>query len=136
MKISTKGRYALKMMLDIAQQDNSVFTPLKDISERQHISMKYLEQITSMLNKQKFLISNRGPLGGYKLAKKPEEYSIGEIIRATEGPIIPVDCLSNPEFCRNPKPNCLSQNFWRSLQKNIDDYLDRVTLKDVLDNNL
>ena len=96
MKISTKGRYALKMMLDIAQQDNSVFTPLKDISERQHISMKYLEQITSMLNKQKFLVSNRGPLGGYKLAKKPEEYSIGEIIRATEGPIIPVDCLSNP----------------------------------------
>jgi Rrf2 family protein len=136
MKISTKGRYGLRMMLDIAQQDPSIYTPLKAISERQHVSMKYLEQITSLLNKQKFLISNRGPLGGYKLARKPEEYTIGEIIRATEGEIVPVDCIENKEFCSNPKPSCLAQNFWKSLQINIYKYLDSVTLKDVLDNNL
>ncbi len=136
MKISTKGRYALRMMLDLAQQDPTVYSPLKEICERQNVSMKYLEQITAMLNRQNFLKSTRGPKGGYILAKKPAEYTIGEIIRATEGEIYPVDCLCDKDFCNKNSAECISQRFWIGLKKSIDDYLDKVTLQDVLDNNV
>ena len=136
MRISTKGRYALRMMLDLAQQDQSVYSPLKDICERQHVSMKYLEQITSMLNKQNFLKSARGPKGGYTLSRKPSEYTIAEIIKATEGEIYPVDCLFNQDCCNKKLTECISQKFWKGFKQNIDDYLSRVTLQDVLDGNV
>ena len=136
MKISTKGRYALRMMLDLAQQDQSVYSPLKDICKRQHVSMKYLEQITSMLNRCGFLRSNRGPKGGYTLSRKPSEYNIGEIIKATEGEIYPVDCLCDKDFCNKNLTECISQKFWLGLKNNIDDYLSKITLQDVLDGNV
>ena len=92
MKISTKGRYALRMMLDLAMHPEG-FVALKDIAERQNISKKYLEQIVPMLNKAELLRTNRGYQGGYMLAKKPSEYTVGEILQVTEGSLSPVACL-------------------------------------------
>jgi Rrf2 family protein len=95
MKISTKGRYALRMMLDIAQNNTGEPVSIRDISERQNISVKYLEQIVSALVRAGYLRSIRGPQGGYLLAKKPSEYTAGDILRVTEGNLHPVDCLVN-----------------------------------------
>jgi len=93
MKISTKGRYALRLMLDIALNDAKTPVRIKDIAERQQISDKYLEQIVSSLNKAGFVKSLRGPQGGYRLTKKPEEYTVGMILRLIEGSLAPVACL-------------------------------------------
>lgn len=93
MKISTKGRYALRLMLDLALHDNGEPVRIKDIAARQEISDKYLEQIISSLNKAGYVKSIRGPQGGYKLAKKPSYYTVGMILRLTEGSLAPVACL-------------------------------------------
>ena len=93
MKISTRGRYALRFMIDLAQHKQDEFIPLKDISKRQAISIKYLEQITSLLSKYGLLQSVRGPQGGYKLARPTNQYTVGEILRITEGNLAPVSCL-------------------------------------------
>ena len=93
MKISTKGRYALRLMIDLAEHDNGGYTALKDISARQKISLKYLEQIVIQLSKSGFLESVRGSQGGYRLAKKPSKYTAGDILRVTEGTLAPVVCL-------------------------------------------
>lgn len=133
MKISTRGRYALRFMIDLAQHDSGDFTALKDISERQNISVKYLEQITSLLSKFGLLQSVRGPQGGYKLAKKPEEYTIGEILRITEGNLAPVTCLE-PEHNACPRAgSCLTLGVWVGLEKVVNEYLDGKTLKDLVD---
>lgn len=128
MKISTRGRYALRFMIDLAQHNKEEFTPLKDISERQNISIKYLEQITSLLSKYGLLQSVRGPQGGYKLARLPEQYTIGEILRITEGDLAPVACLeNNAEKC--PRTSiCPTIKFWIGLENTINNYLDSVTL--------
>ena len=94
MKISTKGRYAIRVMMDLAMNENEKFISLKDIAERQQLSNKYLEQIIAMLNKAGFLKTSRGNNGGYKLAKKAEEYTVGDILRATEGDLAPIYCLT------------------------------------------
>ena len=100
MKISTKGRYALRMMLDLAENGNDGFVALKDIAERQNISKKYLEQIVPILNKADTLRTNRGYQGGYKLSKPADKYTVGEILRITEGSIAPVACLDqDPNEC-------------------------------------
>ena len=134
MKISTKGRYALRMLLDLALHRNEGFIALKDIAERQGISKKYLEQIVTLLNKSEFLQVNRGFQGGYRLRKAPEDYSVGEILRATEGSLAPVACLENkPNRC--PRcGECATLPVWEGLEKVICDYLDGITLKDILDN--
>lgn len=131
MKISTKGRYALRMMLDLAEHSGG-FVTLKDIAERQGISKKYLEQIVPVLNKQNFLIANRGFQGGYMLVRKPEEYTVGEILRLTEGSIAPVACLDNPNGCDRADA-CITLSVWKGLQHVIDEYLDSITLRDILD---
>ena len=95
MKISTKGRYALRMLLDLAQHRDKGFVPLKDIAERQNVSKKYLEQIVPILNKSDMLQTNRGFQGGYRLAKEPDQYTVGEILRITEGNLAPVACLTH-----------------------------------------
>ena len=95
MKISTKGRYALRMMLDLAEYQKDGYISLKDIAARQNISKKYLEQIVPMLNKNGMLCANRGNMGGYRLAKQPAQYTIGDILRATEGSFAPVSCLEH-----------------------------------------
>ena len=101
MKISTKGRYALRLMIDLAQHDAGGYIPLRDISKRQQISAKYLEQIVVQLSRAGFVISTRGAQGGYQLARHPSEYTVGDILRITEGSLAPVACLEHePVDCR------------------------------------
>ncbi|NLZ46150.1 MAG: Rrf2 family transcriptional regulator [Clostridiales bacterium] len=133
MKISTKGRYALRLLIDLAQHKNSGFVALKDIAERQEISKKYLEQIVPLLNKSGFLRTNRGYQGGYMLAKEPNKYTVGEILRVTEGSLAPISCL---DYEHNDCPRaegCITIGVWRGLYKVITDYLDNITIQDILD---
>ena len=132
MKISTRGRYALRFMIDLAMQNQNQFIALKDISTRQSISVKYLEQIASLLSKHGFLVSIRGQGGGYKLAKSPEKYTVGEILRLTEGPLAPVACLDNPELPCERVSVCKTLPFWKGLYKVIEDYVDKFTLEDLV----
>ena len=130
MKISTKGRYALKVMIDLAQHKGQEFIPLIDIAKRQGISNKYLEQIVAMLNKAGYLETLRGNNGGYRLAKEPREYRIGDILRATEGDIAPIACIREKK-CMNAE-NCSTYKFWDGLDKVINDYIDSKTLEDMI----
>ena len=133
MKISTKGRYALRMLIDLAEHDNDGFIALKDIAERQSVSKKYLEQIVPILNKSNILKTNRGFQGGYKLAQAPNKYTIGMILRLTEGSLAPVACLDQtPNQCERSR-ECVTLPIWQGLNKAINDYLDNITLQDVLD---
>ena len=132
MKISTRGRYALRFMIDLAQHDSSGYIALKDISERQGISIKYLEQITSLLSKFGLLQSVRGPQGGYRLAKRPENYSIGEILRITEGDLAPVVCLAGEVNVCPRSEGCVTLNLWEGLKKVVNEYLDGKTLEDLI----
>lgn len=132
MKISTRGRYALRFMIDLANNCKDGYVSLKDICERQDISIKYLEQITALLNKSSLLQSVRGPQGGYKLAKPASEYTIAQILRATEGTIAPVTCLENEVNLCKRKASCPTLKFWQGLDKVINDYLDKTTLSDLL----
>lgn len=132
MKISTKGRYALRMMLDIAQHDTGEPVRIKDISARQDISLKYLEQIVSVLVRANYLRSIRGPQGGYRLTKRPEEYVVGDILRLTEGSLSPVECLSTD---RNDCPRadiCVTLRIWKELDEAIRSVVDKYTLEDLL----
>lgn len=133
MKISTKGRYALRMMLDLAMHSADGFVALKDIAERQDISKKYLEQIVPLLNKADLLRTNRGYQGGYSLAKSPEKYTVGEILRVTEGNLCPVSCLQYPVNECPRASECMTLPVWEGLYKAINDYLDSVTLQDIID---
>ncbi len=133
MKISTKGRYALSIMLDLAINDGDSYISLKDIATRQGISNKYLEQIIAKLNKKGYLKTARGNTGGYKLAKKPREYRIGDILRATEGDLAPIYCLTEEGNC-NKKGNCITYSFWKGLDDAINKYVDSKTLEDLINN--
>ncbi len=131
MKISTKGRYALRFMIDLVQYGNGNYTSLKDVIARQHISPKYLEQIATALGKAGLIHSVRGPQGGYKLSRAPEEYTIGDILRPIEGDFACVSCLETiPNLCPRYK-SCTAVHFWEGLHKVIIDYLDSTTLKDL-----
>lgn len=133
MKISTKGRYALRLMLDLANRSDESYTALKEIAENQDISVKYLEQIITALCKAGFLKSLRGSQGGYRLAKSPSEYSVGDIIRVTEGEFAPVACLEdNSNLCPRVK-KCPTVDFWQGLYDVITKYVDSVTLADLME---
>ena len=135
MKISTKGRYALRMMIDLAEHQEDGYIALKDISERQNISKKYLEQIIAIVNKPGVLRANRGSQGGYRLAKEPKDYTVGEILRMTEGSLSPVECVDyNPIECERAA-NCPTLPVWQHLSKIINEYLDSVTLQDLIDSH-
>lgn len=133
MKISTKGRYALRMMLDLAEHQNDSFIALKDIAQRQNISKKYLEQIVTILNRSDILNTTRGFQGGYKLSKAPDKYTVGEILRYTEGSLAPVACLENEPVQCDRRGECAMLPVWKGLNKVICDYLDNITLQDILD---
>ncbi len=137
MMISTKGRYALRVMIDLARHDRNEFVSLKGISERQQISMKYLEAIVAVLNKAGFLQSLRGKDGGYKLAKSPEEYTIGSVLKLTEGSLAPVACLEGgcDTVCQSAD-GCITLPLWQKLDGIIDNYLESVTLQDLLDGKI
>lgn len=133
MKISTKGRYALRMLLDLAEHRQNGYITLKDIAQRQNISKKYLEQIVPVLNKSNILMTNRGYQGGYRLAKAPEKYTVGEILRLTEGSLAPVACLeTDPVQCQR-SADCATLPVWRGLSRVINQYLDGITLQDIMD---
>ena len=134
MKISTKGRYALRMLLDLAEHTGDGYVALKDIAERQNISKKYLEQIVPMLNKSDILQTNRGFQGGYRLAKSPDKYTVGDILRITEGSIAPVACLEQDPVLCSRSEECAMLPVWQGLYRVINDYLDNITLQDILDN--
>lgn len=133
MKISTKGRYALRMLIDLAEHQNCGFVALKDIADRQNISKKYLEQIILIFNKSDILKTTRGSQGGYKLSKSPDKYTVGEILRLTEGSLAPVDCLNqDPHECER-SGECATLPVWRGLNRVINEYLDSITLQDIID---
>lgn len=130
MKISTKGRYALRVMIDLAVNDKGDYVSLKDISNRQEVSLKYLEQIMAMLNKAGYVKSTRGNNGGYRLAKSPEEYKVGDILRKTEGDLAPIACVNGEECCK--RENCKTFKFWQGLDNVINEYVDSKTLADLI----
>lgn len=131
MKISTKGRYALRLMIDLAQYNTGEYITLKDISRRQDISIKYLEQIVSLLSKAGLLNSVRGPQGGYKLRKLAQEYTVGDILRVTEGSLAPVACLDKAEADCNRLVACVTREFWQGLEQVVNNYVDSITLADL-----
>ena len=133
MIISTRGRYALRVMLDLAEKGNGDYIAMKKIAERQGISLKYLERILPVLTQNEIIEGVQGKGGGYRLTRKPEEYKVGEILRLTEGDLAPVSCLEcGAEPC-DRRGECRTLPMWTKLYDMIGDYLDSVTLADLLD---
>lgn len=132
MMISTKGRYALRVMIDLAGHDSDEYVSLKGISERQKISMKYLEAIVAVLNKAGFLQSLRGKDGGYRLSRSPREYTVGSVLKLTEGSLAPVACLEGCDTVCQSSDGCITLPLWQKLDGIIDEYLESVTLEDLL----
>ena len=133
MKISTKGRYALRLMLDIAMNDAVEPVRLKDVAERQSISVKYLEQIISQLVRAGYVKSIRGPQGGYRLVKAPKEYTVGMILRQVEGNMVPVACLEDEESGCERQSQCVTLRIWKELNDAIKSVVDRYTLEDLME---
>lgn len=132
MKISAKGRYGLRLMLDLAANNTGEWISLKDVSRRQGISVKYLEQIVTSLSRAGLLRSSRGPQGGYMLVKNPAQYTAGDILRAVEGELVPVACMEDVQNRCPRKDYCPTLPFWEGLYRVINDYLDSKTLEDLL----
>lgn len=136
MKISSRGRYALRLMIDLAQHDNGSAVTLKEISQRQAISIKYLEQIVTLLHRSSLIRSIRGNQGGYLLMRPPVEYSVGEILRAVEGDLFPVACMQeSPNHCERFQ-ECRTIRFWEGLYQVVNQYVDSVTLQDLADQSM
>ena len=133
MRISTKGRYAIKLMLDLATNDNGEPIRLKDVARRQEMSEKYLEQIIAVVKKAGYVKSLRGAQGGYMLARDPKTYTVGMILRLTEGSMKPVACLEDePNQC-DRAGECVTLRLWKMLDEAIEGVLDKVTLQDLKD---
>ena len=133
MKISTKGRYALRVMIELASTDSEKYISAKTISEHQNISEKYLEQIISALNRAGMVKSTRGAMGGYKLLKSPSEYTVGMVLRSVEGNLAPVTCLED-EQNKCPRCNdCISLYVWEKIYAAINDVVDNITIQDLID---
>ena len=132
MNITTKGRYALRVMIDLAQHPEEGFVSLKTVAERQNISMKYLEMIVSGLKKADLLESSRGKEGGYRLSRSPADYSVGEILRCQEDNLAPVACIKDGEIQCDKAAACITIPMWKELDELTNAYLDGVSLKDLL----
>ena len=132
MKISTKGRYALRLLLDLAEHQDEGYVALKDIAERQNISKKYLEQIVPILNRSDILKTNRGYQGGYRLARDPSKYTVGMILRLTEGSLAPVSCVEQEPVECPRSAECPTLPLWQGLNQVITAYLNGVTLADLM----
>ena len=135
MKISTKARYSLRVLLDLAQHREDGYVPLKTIAQRQGISKRYLDQIMLLLNRTDYLKTVRGAQGGYKLAKAPDQYTLGDILRLTEGGFAPLACLEGGSEDCERYDNCMARQAWQGLEKVMADYLNNLTLQDILDQN-
>lgn len=128
MIVSTRGRYALRVLIDMAEHRNQERIPLKEIAERQDISQKYIESIMTLLSKNGFVDGVHGKGGGYKLNREPEEYKVGDILRLTEGTLAPVTCLQNGAEPCPKKDHCRTIPMWTKLDTLIEDYLDSVSI--------
>ena len=129
MIVSTKGRYALRVMVGLALKDSGEYVPLKEIAEEEDISQKYLESIMAILSKADFVDAVHGKGGGYRLNRKPEDYTVGSILKLTEGNLSPVSCTS--QGCSRPTC-CKAMPMWEKLEKMIDDFFEGITLADLL----
>lgn len=123
------------MLIELALRKEEGFIPLKEIARKQDISKKYLEQIVPIMNNSGLLLTNRGYQGGYKLAKDPSQITVGMILRATEGSMAPVSCLENQQELCDRSDICMALTVWRGLEEVINEYLDGITLQNILDNN-
>ena len=132
MLISTRGRYALRVLIDLAEYEEDGYTPLKDIAGRQNISQKYMESIMTMLSKNKLVEGVHGKGGGYRLNRSPEDYSVGEILRITEGTLAPVACLERDAQPCPRAADCRTLPLWDKLNDMITGYLDSVSLADLM----
>lgn len=133
MKISTRGRYSLRLMLDLAKHYGEGYIALKDVADRQNISKKYLEQIIPFLNRGGLLLSNKGHMGGYKLSRTPDKITVKEILLCAEGSLSPVSCMdNNPNICEKCD-TCPTLPVYRGLYDVVMKYLDGITLKNVMD---
>ena len=128
MMISSKGRYALRVMLDMAEQGEGQWLCLKDIAQRQQLSKKYLECIMAALNRAGLVESAVGRTGGYRLTRRPEEYPVGEILRSVEGDLSPISCQSEERSGCGESCNCDARLFWQGLENQINSYIDNHTL--------
>ncbi|MBU3805920.1 MAG: Rrf2 family transcriptional regulator [Candidatus Fournierella pullistercoris] len=136
MMISTKGRYALRVMLDLANNPDEDYVSLNGIAQRQGISMKYLEAIVAVLNKSGFLESRRGKTGGYRLAKPADSYSVRSILQAAEGELMPVNCRGCADGTCPRADQCNTLPLWQKLEGLIGGFLESITLQDLVDGNL
>lgn len=131
MMVSTKGRYALRVMIDLAEHNSNGHIPLKDIAERQNISKKYLESIMVILSKAGLIDGRHGKGGGYKLNRAPDEYTVGAILRLTENGLAPVSCLQDKKNTCSRMSECRTLPMWKDLNKLINDFFDSTTLADL-----
>lgn len=132
MLISTRGRYALRVLIDLAEHNDGKYIPMKDVAERQNISLKYLERILPVLTQNKLVIGQHGKGGGYRLSRSPDEYTAGEILRLTEGNLAPVSCLEcNAEPCERAA-ECRTLEMWSNFYKMTNDFFDNITISDLM----
>jgi len=134
MMISTKGRYALRVMVDLSEHNAGAYIPLKDIAERQGISQKYLESIMSVLSKAGFVDALHGKGGGYKLNRAPDEYTVSSILKLTEGTLAPVSCLEGDHITCDRAATCRTLPMWIELDRLINSYLEGITVGDLVKN--
>lgn len=131
MMISTKGRYALRVMVDLAEHRDAAYVPLKEIAERQQISEKYLESILKVLVREELLQGLRGKGGGYRLTRSPDQYTVAEILVLTEGNLAPVSCLAPGAASCERMANCRTYNMWKGLNDLITNYFGNITIADL-----
>ena len=131
MKISTKGRYALRLMVDLALSGQGQPISLKDVAQRQQLSDKYLEQIVTPLSRAGLVRSVRGAGGGSLLTRRPEEYTVGEILRPLEGDLAPVECATDAQFCER-SGQCVTVELWQQIHRAVSEVVDRTTLADLV----
>ncbi len=136
MMISTRGRYALRVMIDLAEQQSGSYIPMKDVAARQEISLKYLEKILPVLTKARMIEGVHGKGGGYRLMRSPEDYRVGEILRLTEGDLAPVSCLAPDAAVCGRAGFCKTLPMWQRFYEITNDYFDSITLADLCQTDL
>ena len=132
MYITTRGRYALRVLVDLSEHRDEGYVPMREVAERQDISLKYLEKILPFLVEAGFIEGVHGKGGGYRLTKAPEDYRVGEVLRATEGDLAPVSCLACDAPACNRASFCRTLPLWKGLDQVVSEYLDSVTLRDLI----
>ena len=135
MLVSTRGRYAIRVMIDLAEHMNGKYIPMKEIADRQDVSLKYMTKIMQALTKSGMLDGQHGKGGGYKLNRDPEEYRVGDILRLTEGTLAPVACIDETDCKCDRSFECRTRPMWNELDKLISEYLDGITIADLMEGN-